>query len=182
MRRCSPLQFVRERRNALRALAAALLVPAARSVAQPALLPLTPSQPEGPFYPRALPAERDWDLTRIAGRAASASGTPLYFSGRVIARDSRPCAKARIELWQCDAYGRYHNAGDEGSPRDDNFQGGEFRLRARVASNRPRGDLGRRMRSGVSAVLRSTGSGALRPISDGRPLRPGPGRHRLRRA
>jgi protocatechuate 3,4-dioxygenase beta subunit len=28
-----------------------------------------------------------------------------------------------VELWQCDIYGRYHHAGDEGVPRDDNFQG-----------------------------------------------------------
>ena len=26
-------------------------------------------------------------------------------------------------MWQCDSFGRYHHAGDEGRPRDDNFQG-----------------------------------------------------------
>jgi len=28
-----------------------------------------------------------------------------------------------IELWQCDALGRYHHVGDDSGPRDDNFQG-----------------------------------------------------------
>ena len=118
-----PVRFIRERRNALRTLAAALLVPAAPAIAQPPPLALTPSQPEGPFYPKAAPDDRDWDLTRIAGRGGQASGTPLYFSGRVLGRDSRPFINASVELWQCDVHGRYHNAGDEGLPRDDNFQG-----------------------------------------------------------
>ena len=118
-----PARFVQQRRNALRALAAALIAPAAPAIAQPPALTLTPSQPEGPFYPKALPADRDSDLTRITGRTGQASGTPLYFSGRVLARDSRPFANASVELWQCDVYGRYHNAGDEAVPRDDNFQG-----------------------------------------------------------
>jgi len=87
-----------------------------------ALIP-TPSQTEGPFYPRTFPADRDADLTQIAGRAARAKGTPLYVAGRALTRDGRPLAGATIELWQCDVYGRYHHAGDEGAPRDDNFQG-----------------------------------------------------------
>jgi protocatechuate 3,4-dioxygenase beta subunit len=41
----------------------------------------------------------------------------------VLARDGRPLAGAAVELWQCDFHGRYHHAGDDGSPRDDNFQG-----------------------------------------------------------
>ena len=83
----------------------------------------TPSQAEGPFYPKTFPADRDADLTQIAGRTAKAQGTPLYLSGRTLTRDGRPLANAMVELWQCDVYGRYHHAGDEGVPRDDNFQG-----------------------------------------------------------
>jgi len=118
-----PVRFVGQRRVALRALAAALLVPAAPAIAQPAALPLTPGQPEGPFYPKSLPADHDSDLTHVAGRTGQASGTPLHFSGRVLARDSRPLVGASVELWQCDAHGRYHHAGDDGVPRDENFQG-----------------------------------------------------------
>jgi protocatechuate 3,4-dioxygenase, beta subunit len=117
------LRFVPERRRTLRALAAAVLLPAARAMGQPAALAPTPSQPEGPFYPKTIPADHDSDLTRIVGRAAQASGTPLYFSGRVLARDARPIVNARVELWQCDVHGRYHHAGDDTGPRDDNFQG-----------------------------------------------------------
>jgi len=83
----------------------------------------TPSQTEGPFYPRTLPADRDADLVQVAGRAGRAQGIVLYFDGRVVARDGRPVAGSRVELWQADRFGRYHHAGDEGTPRDDNFQG-----------------------------------------------------------
>lgn len=116
-------RFVPERRRTLRVLAAAALLPAVPAVGQSAALAPTPSQPEGPFYPRTLPADHDSDLTRIVGRAAQAAGTPLYLSGRVLARDARPVVNARVELWQCDVHGRYHHAGDDGKPRDDNFQG-----------------------------------------------------------
>jgi len=109
------------RRHVLRALAIATVVPAVLARAQ-SLAP-TPSQPEGPFYPKVFPADRDSDLTQIAGHKSRASGTPLYFTGRVLVRDSRPLANATLELWQCDVHGRYHHAGDEGVPRDDNFQG-----------------------------------------------------------
>ena len=118
-----PCRSVAGRRRALRTLAMAALLPVVRAGGQPALLAPTPSQPEGPFYPRTFPADRDSDLTQIAGRAGRAVGTPLYFYGQVLARDGRPLANATVELWQCDALGRYHHAGDEGVPRDDNFQG-----------------------------------------------------------
>jgi len=116
-------RFVPERRRALRALVAAVLLPAAPAIGQPAALAPTPSQPEGPFYPKTVPADHDSDLTQIAGRAAQASGTPLYFAGRVLGRDARALVNARVELWQCDVHGRYHYVGDDAGPRDDNFQG-----------------------------------------------------------
>ena len=99
------------------------LLPIAPSGAQPVALTPTPSQPEGPFYPKTFPADRDADLTQVVGRAAKAQGTPLYLSGRALTRDGRPLGNATVELWQCDVHGRYHHAGDDGVPRDDNFQG-----------------------------------------------------------
>jgi protocatechuate 3,4-dioxygenase beta subunit len=91
------------------------------AVAQTALVP-TPSQTEGPFYPRTLPADRDADLTRVAGRSGRASGTPVYLDGRVLARDGSPLEGATVELWQCDVTGRYHHVGDPGL-LDEDFQG-----------------------------------------------------------
>ena len=104
-------------------LISAALALAPLAFAQQSKFAPTPSQPEGPFYPKTLPADRDNDLTQVAGRPARARGTMLYFSGRVVARDGHPLAGTTVELWQCDAYGRYHHAGDDGEPRDDNFQG-----------------------------------------------------------
>ena len=60
--------LVSRRRNALRAIAAAAVFPAVAAFAQAGELVPTPSQPEGPFYPKTMPPDRDWDLTQIAGR------------------------------------------------------------------------------------------------------------------
>ena len=121
--RTSRHRFASGRRLALQGLVALALSPRGLANAQPVALAPTPAQPEGPFYPKTLPADRDADLTQIAGRAGTAQGTLLYFSGRVLGRDGRPMAGTVVELWQCDTYGRYHHAGDDGAPRDDNFQG-----------------------------------------------------------
>ena len=113
------------RRRVLCALVATALLPFGGASSQPtapARSP-TPSQPEGPFYPKAFPADRDSDLTQVRGRTARAQGTTLYLSGRVFARDGKQLGNATVELWQCDVHGRYHHAGDDGVPRDDNFQG-----------------------------------------------------------
>jgi protocatechuate 3,4-dioxygenase beta subunit len=83
----------------------------------------TPAQTEGPFYPTRIPADHDADLTQVAGHPLPAQGTRLYLAGRVLAVDGTPRAGATVELWQCDAFGRYHHAGDDGRPRDEGFQG-----------------------------------------------------------
>jgi protocatechuate 3,4-dioxygenase, beta subunit len=90
-----------------------------------AALPPTPSQTAGPFYPLALPADADNDLIHIAGRDGSAKGTVTYVSGRVLDTDGRPVSRAQVEIWQCDANGRYHYVRDDrsGPPLDENFQG-----------------------------------------------------------
>ena len=113
----------RARRRTLRILGCALVcVPPLPLRAQTPLRP-TPVQTEGPFYPTKLPTDRDADLTQVVGNPLPAQGVRLYFSGRVLVRDGSPQARATVELWQCDVFGRYHHAGDDGSPRDDGFQG-----------------------------------------------------------
>ena len=102
---------------------------------------VTPSASEGPFYP--LDDMRfddvDNDLVRIANVADPALGEILDLSGRVLNTDGRPIEGARVEIWQCDANGRYLHRGDRGGkPRDGGFQGfgydlsrsdGEYRFR-----------------------------------------------------
>jgi protocatechuate 3,4-dioxygenase beta subunit len=86
------------------------------------LLP-TPPQTTGPFYPLELPLDSDNDLVQVAGRSELAAGTILHLGGRLLAPDGGPVRAARIEIWQCDAFGVYHHPGDRRGPPDANFQG-----------------------------------------------------------
>ncbi|HEX2113017.1 MAG TPA: intradiol ring-cleavage dioxygenase [Alphaproteobacteria bacterium] len=89
-----------------------------------AAMPATPQQTTGPFYPRSLPLDRDNDLARVAGAAARAQGKITHVFGRVLDRDERPIPGARIEIWQCNAFGRYHHPRDTSdAPIDPGFQG-----------------------------------------------------------
>lgn len=78
----------------------------------------------GPFYPVEKPLDRDADLTRLKGSRARAKGEVIEVAGRVLAADGRPQPGATIELWQCNAAGRYAHRGDHNrAPLDPNFQG-----------------------------------------------------------
>ena len=90
-----------------------------------ASLPPTPPQTAGPFYPRSFPADADNDWVQITGRAGIATGTITYITGRVLDEADRGVSGARVEIWQCDANGRYHYVDDGRSdyPLDENFQG-----------------------------------------------------------
>jgi protocatechuate 3,4-dioxygenase, beta subunit len=96
---------------------------ALRAVPAAAALPSTPGQTEGPFYPLELPLDSDNDLVQVEGRPERASGTILHLGGRVLDPDGRPVRGARLEIWQCDAFGVYHHPGDRRGPADPNFQG-----------------------------------------------------------
>ena len=100
-----------------------LMLPALPVVAAGMLSP-TPSQTAGPFYPPDLPLDDDNDLTRVAGFDKPALGTIADLSGRLLDRNGNPLNGLRIEIWQCDANGRYHHPADSGrSPVDEGFQG-----------------------------------------------------------
>lgn len=82
------------------------------AAAQPSLLLPTPSATAGPFYPVSFPADSDADLVQVRGTPARAAGTVAHVGGRVLGTDGRPVPGALVEVWQCDAYGRYHHPGD----------------------------------------------------------------------
>ncbi len=83
----------------------------------------TPGQTEGPFYPLTLPLDADNDLVQIEGQTEPAAGTILHLAGRVLDLNGRPVSGARIEIWQCDAFGVYHHTRDRHAKADPNFQG-----------------------------------------------------------
>lgn len=84
---------------------------------------LTPRQAAGPFYPVELPLDSDNDLVRVAGRSRPAEGIVTHIFGEVLDRGGRPLRGARVEIWQCDARGRYHHPADRGGRADPDFQG-----------------------------------------------------------
>jgi protocatechuate 3,4-dioxygenase beta subunit len=62
------------------------------------------------------------DLT--VGAHGAALGERILVSGQVLDEDARPVSHALIELWQCNAAGRYLHAGDQhDAPLDPNFTG-----------------------------------------------------------
>lgn len=86
----------------------------------------TPGATEGPYYPK--PAMRfgdaDNDLVRIEGRVRQAGGEIIYLTGQVTDGDGNPVSGVRLEIWQCDANGRYLHTGDNRNiSRDNAFQG-----------------------------------------------------------
>ena len=64
----------------------------------------------------------DADLTRQ--HAGEPLGERIIVSGRVIDEDERPVANTLVEIWQCNAAGRYvHALDDHPAPLDPNFTG-----------------------------------------------------------
>lgn len=106
------------RRRVLAAFAAAgtLLLPLRSRAAAAA----TPAMTEGPFYPERFTAQPNPRL--VLGPIEGA--VPLRLSGRVFDAQGAPVPGARVEIWQCDAGGRYHHSRDSREhERDANFAG-----------------------------------------------------------
>ncbi len=92
----------------------------------PALAQRTPSATEGPFYPTPAMrfADADNDLVKIIGRVREAGGEVVVLKGRILDAQGNPLSGARVEIWQCDAKGRYLHTGDRQRRQyDDAFQG-----------------------------------------------------------
>jgi protocatechuate 3,4-dioxygenase beta subunit len=87
----------------------------------------TPPATRGPFYPVARPLEDDANLAEIGGKRAQ--GQIIRVGGRVLDARGRAVAGARVEIWQANAFGRYHHPGDTSSKMvDPNFQGTGFSI------------------------------------------------------
>jgi len=101
----------------------------------------TSFQELGPFYPVLRPTDHDADLTRLTGRSGVAMGQPINVIGQIVDLNGNPVLDAQVELWQCNAAGRYDHPGDRANPAalDPNFQGfarlatdrdGQFKFRS----------------------------------------------------
>lgn len=70
----------------------------------------------------ALCAPLDADLTRQSTGAPL--GERIIVSGRVLDEDGRPVRRSLVEIWQCNAAGRYAHPGDQhDAPLDPDFVG-----------------------------------------------------------
>ena len=84
----------------------------------------TPSNPEGPFYPRRVRADKDTDLTFINGHRKRAEGQVIRITGEVLDLEGRPVEGATVDIWQANAHGRYDHPDDPATaPLDPDFQG-----------------------------------------------------------
>src|SRR5437762_13745717 len=95
-----------------------------RSPAKPAIaLPHTLSKITAPLLQTEHLDTNENDLTRQ--RMAEPLGERIIVQGRVLDEDGKPVPNALVEIWQCNAAGRYHHQGDQhDAPLDPNFYGG----------------------------------------------------------
>ena len=94
-----------------------------RSPSQPLLIiPHTISEVTGPVYGHSRLGALDADLT--AQHDGEPLGERIIVSGRVMDENGRPVPNTLLEVWQCNAAGRYIHAKDQHpSPLDPNFTG-----------------------------------------------------------
>ena len=86
------------------------------------LLPHTLSEVTGPVFGTEDVKPGDSDLTNQ--HKGAPLGERIVVSGRLLDENSKPSANALIEMWQCNASGRYrHVVDDHDAPLDPNFTG-----------------------------------------------------------
>jgi protocatechuate 3,4-dioxygenase beta subunit len=86
------------------------------------ILPQTLSEVTGPFYGHGKVLPIDADLTKQ--HAGEPLGERIIVSGRLLDENARPVPNTLIEVWQCNAAGRYIHARDQHpAPLDPNFTG-----------------------------------------------------------
>jgi protocatechuate 3,4-dioxygenase beta subunit len=86
------------------------------------ILPHTLSEVTGPVYGHGTVLPIDADLTKQ--HAGEPLGERIIVSGRLLDENARPVPNTLIEVWQCNAAGRYIHARDQHpAPLDPNFTG-----------------------------------------------------------
>lgn len=88
----------------------------------PIVLPQTLSELTGPALGGEYVRDSDCDLTRQ--HKGEPLGERIIVEGRVMDENGRPVPKALVEMWQCNAAGRYaHELDQHDAPLDPNFSG-----------------------------------------------------------
>jgi len=98
-----------------------------RGPGQPALRVRAPAATTvAPGHGRGVLQPRDADLT--AHGATAPLGEKIVVTGRVVDEDGKPVRNSLVEVWQCNAAGRYwHKKDQHDAPLDANFYGfGKF--------------------------------------------------------
>jgi protocatechuate 3,4-dioxygenase, beta subunit len=86
------------------------------------VLPHTLSELTGPVFGHERIGPLDHDLTRR--HAGEPLGERIVVTGRVLDGDGRPVRDSLVEIWQCNAAGRYvHRDDQHPAPIDPNFTG-----------------------------------------------------------
>jgi protocatechuate 3,4-dioxygenase beta subunit len=76
----------------------------------------------GPSFGPEKAGPKEHDLTKLNG--GEALGERIIVHGRVLDEDGRPVRSTLVELWQCNAAGRYRHDWDQhDAPLDPNFRG-----------------------------------------------------------
>jgi protocatechuate 3,4-dioxygenase, beta subunit len=91
------------------------------------LIPLkqTLSEITGPVYGHDSVGPVDADLTKNGTRNGEPLGERIIVTGRVLEDNGRPVPNTLVEIWQCNAAGRYiHKTDQHDAPLDPNFFGG----------------------------------------------------------
>lgn len=84
----------------------------------------TLSEVTGPGPALSEVTEEDADLTRNAGTGQEAMGERIIVAGRVLDELGAPVPRTLVEVWQCNAAGRYtHGKDQHPAPLDPNFIG-----------------------------------------------------------
>ncbi|HUG60530.1 MAG TPA: protocatechuate 3,4-dioxygenase subunit beta [Methylomirabilota bacterium] len=98
---------------------------ALRGPKKPAIsLPADAGTVSGPLFGKAFLGPEDADLTRNGRVNGEPLGERIVVAGRVLDEMGRPLRNTIVEVWQCNAAGRYiHKRDQHDAPIDPNFRG-----------------------------------------------------------